>query len=100
MAFSPLADLPFLLSDFGVPVVAGSVQTVGILDLTTASETFGSETAQVVLQVPSVLVRTGSLPAVKTGSAITVNGVAYTVRDRQAESDGALERLFLKRVTP
>ena len=97
MPFSPLADLPFLFSDFGVPVVAGSVQTVGILDLTTSAESFGSETSDVVMQIPSVLVRSGTLPAVKVRSSITVDGVAYTVRDRRAESDGALERLFLQR---
>lgn len=81
-----------------VVVVYGPTTTVGTFDQGTRAEDFvaGSNGfAPVMADDPSVLVKTSL--GVKVDSSITVDGRAYTVRDRETSADGKLTRLYLKK---
>ena len=96
MVFDPNQDIPAMLADFGVLVVFGAYSAKGIFDQTTKAESFGSEQADVLVLGPSVVVKADAFPGLKVGSALTVNGAAYAVRDRLAASDGKTIRIFLR----
>lgn len=95
MAFGEADLLGAFLTDFAVPVVLGLATTRGILDQETAAELDGIARAADVEQL-SVLVKTGVLTSLGIGSSLTVDGVAYVVRDvRREPPDGALTRIWL-----
>jgi hypothetical protein len=78
-----------------VPVVYGAVQARGHFRQDTAVADDGTGT--VLTEDRSVLVRTGALGTVTRGSAITVDGLAYQVRDALRDGDGTLTRIILAR---
>lgn len=71
----------------GVPVVHGAVNTWGHFD---EPHDVVFTDGQVHAADRTVTVAAGKLPAVRIDDAITVDGNAYTVRDRQRIEDGAL----------
>lgn len=90
MLGTSVAELDFMLQDAGVPASFGATSTFGILhteSVPTMTESgFGLNVYRTVLRI-----RPGTLGAIKTGSAITVNGVAYKVRNiGELEDDGLL----------
>lgn len=97
MAFGD-SDLAMMLSDiFSVAVSFGATNTRGIVD-------FYDDVAYDELGTPGVVGRergvrllTSEVAALAHGAAITVDGVAYTVRKKLAlHADGAATVVFLK----
>jgi hypothetical protein len=74
------AELDFMLADSGVPVVYGGVTVSGVLDVLAVDEltTEGIRTGERSIKVG---IRAGSLVGLVVDRAITVNGVAYHIRD-------------------
>lgn len=85
--------------DFAVPVVVGVVYTTGIFSRQIKAQGFGMQDATVLVNDPNVLVEADSLPPLHVGDSIRVDGKPWIVRDRQAESDGKLMRVFLQEVS-
>lgn len=72
------------LTDFGVPVVFGALTVNGILDMPTEVLS-----GNMVLSTDYQLTfRTSALPNLAYASAITVGGVAYTVKSVRQIDDG------------
>jgi hypothetical protein len=98
------ADLPFLLEDCGVLVATattGSPAThYGILDKADKMIVSDEKRGEITATVPSVLIQVSAFPAadIAIDAPITVDGVNYVVRDHDAESDGALKKLWLRAV--
>lgn len=86
-------DASLFLSDFGVDVVAGSTTGLGILDMPTELIVDGQ-----VLSTDYILTcESSKFGNLLYGSAITVNGAAYTVRSAALVSDGVFTQLSLQR---
>lgn len=78
----------------GVPVSVGSTTTRGLYDKATKAESLtGKDYAPALVGSPSVLLET--VADLGMNDALTVDGVAYVVRDYLAESDGETTRYFL-----
>jgi hypothetical protein len=87
-------DFDAALTDFGDEVVFGGIVTSGILDLDGVTLN-DPETGALIERVPSVIVKSGVLTGVARGSALTVAGDSYSVRDILRMDDGAHTRLVL-----
>lgn len=82
------------LADFGVPVVFGATTALGILDEPTEVIAGG-----MVLTVDYQLTfETADLLGLGYQSAVTVGGVAYTVREVRAQDDGNFSIAYLSKV--
>lgn len=86
-------DATIFLSDFGVSVVAGAVNGLGILDMPSEIIIDG----QVLSTDYTLTCETSKFGSLLYGSAITVSGVAYTVRSASLLSDGKFTVLSLQR---
>lgn len=84
------------LADFGVPCVAGAVNFTGILDA--PDEVIDMPRAGVQSRQYELLYRTSAVTLAR-GGALTVDGVAFTVREapRQVD-DGVFSRVVLTKV--
>lgn len=90
-----IAESPDLfLADFGVPVVFGSYTGMGILDM--PSEIIAG--GMVLTTDYQLTVRTSTFPGMDRGDSITVNGVAYTIREARTQDDGVFSNVFLSKV--
>lgn len=78
------AELAAFLTDFGKPVVCGAVTTTGILDMPGAVQ-LGD---QVTSTDYALRYLTSTLPDLDHDDALTVDGVAYTVRFVLPVTDG------------
>ena len=86
-------DLPGLLEELGVPVTLGGTTTNGIKRRAT-DELFQDVDAPELLSRSIVaVIKTDSLPALRSGAAITVDGTAYTVRRWLEDGHGTLTRI-------
>jgi hypothetical protein len=92
MAFAENTDT--FLADFGVPVVSGDVSGLGIYDAPGALIAGGRS----ISNEYSVLVKFSDFGTLKFKDAITVNAVAYTVRQNMPEDDGVFTRITLQKV--
>jgi len=99
MTFFGDADLDAMLgTDFGVPVVMGSITVKGIVDQF-HDEVGGSDQGpQLVTRRVTVRVKTGDLPALAAGASITVDGTAMKVLQALEENDGAITRIDCAKV--
>jgi len=88
-------DLPYLFRDFGVAVVKGAEQTTGILDDGEGLVVAGFAPGMTGRELGLTL-RTGALTGLAVGSALTVGGTAYVVRERLTLDDGKLTRCLLE----
>lgn len=86
-------DTSLFLADFGVDVVAGSTVGLGILDMPTELIVDG----QVLSTDYTLTCESSKFGNLLYGSAITVNGAAYTVRSAALISDGVFTQLSLQR---
>lgn len=94
MAFTENLDL--FLTDFGVPVSAGAVTGLGILDMPSQVVADGMVlTTDYKLTVKSV-----QFGGLLYGDAITVDGVSYQVREAMKVDDGSFTELFLTKLAP
>ena len=86
-------DLGIFLADFGVSCTAGAVTALGILDM--PSQVLAGD---MVLSTDYTLTaKASSFGGLQYGDAITVAGVAYTVREAQYIDDGQMVQLGLQK---
>jgi hypothetical protein len=93
MAFFGDADLDAMLADFGVPVGVGSTTVNGIRDQSqdeVADPEYGSG---LISRSVFVRVKTGALPGLAPGAAITVDGASLVVVRALELDDGAITRI-------
>src|SRR3954466_4167217 len=89
MAFGD-ADTAYILGDtLSVPFTFGIYNGRGILDTQDASMN-QADGADVVGLQTTFQVAPAAVPGIKRGSAITVDGVNYKVRNRMLQGDGTL----------
>jgi hypothetical protein len=89
-------DLSVFLADFGVPCIAGAASFLGILDQPDEIEQLGYAPVQ---STDYALMYTTVQATLRRGDAITVNNVAYTVREApRQQGDGAFSRVLLSKV--
>jgi hypothetical protein len=86
-------SLGAFLFDFGVPVSAGSVSGVGILDM--PSEIIAG--GMVLTTDYQLTARADQFGGLQRGDAITVDGVLYTVREARLQDDGAFVIVYLSK---
>jgi hypothetical protein len=90
----PSFDLPdVFLSDFGATVVSGGTTGKGILDMPTEIVAGG----MVLTTDYALTFKTATFPALGYGSALTVDGVAYTVREVRLQDDGVFSIAYLQK---
>lgn len=86
-------DLDIFLADFGVSCTAGAVTANGILDMPSQILSDG-----MVLSTDYTLTaRASDFGDLLYGSQMSVNGVAYTVRETQLIDDGKMVQIALQR---
>ena len=91
MAFTENLDVFFSTGGFGLAVTAGSDTGVGILDMPSEIIADG-----VVLTTDyKLLVKTADFPALTRGTAITVDGINYTVREPMLLDDGKITQVMI-----
>jgi len=91
MAFDE--DLDIYLADFGVPVTSGSKRGLGILDMPSQIVADG-----VVLTTDYALTCLASIfGTLSYNDSVTVDGIAYTVRESMRLDDGKFCTLMLTR---
>lgn len=91
MAFTENLDL-FLL-DFGLPVTAGAVSGIGILDMPSQVVADG----MVLTSDYTLTAEASKFGNLVYGAAVTVNGTLYTVRDNRLLDDGAFCEIALQK---
>lgn len=93
----PVATVPnaVFLQDWGVPVVYGALSAIGILDMPDQVIDGG----MVISTDYKLTFATADLPGLDTDDALTVNGIAYAVRDVRMVSDGQFSEAFLGAVS-
>ena len=82
------------MADFGKPVVWGTYVASGILDMPEDLLMGG----MVVSTDYRLTLPADALPGIDSQEALTVAGVAYTVRHVRAADDGAFVHVFLSKV--
>jgi hypothetical protein len=91
MAFTE--DLSIFLADFGVSCTAGAVTANGILDMPSQILSDG-----MVLSTDYTLTaRTSNFGSLIRGNSITVDSVAYTVRETMLIDDGKFVQIALQK---
>jgi hypothetical protein len=86
-------DLDIFLADFGVSCIAGAVTANGILDMPSQILSDG-----MVLSTDYTLTaRTSNFGSLIRGDAITVDSVAYTVRETMLIDDGKFVQIALQK---
>jgi hypothetical protein len=89
-----LTDLPgSYLADFGVDCIAGNVTGLGILDM--PMEVIAGD--QVLSTDYTLTAKAADFGDLQYGSEISVNGVAYTVRETRLIDDGVFCQIGLMR---
>jgi hypothetical protein len=91
-----LEDPTVFLADFGVPVVAGGVTGLGILDMPDEYVADG----MVISTDYTLKVATATFGRLLYGDAITVDGISYQVRDMTLIEDGVFARVQLQKLAP
>ena len=86
-------DLDGFLKDFGVPVAFGALTANGILDM--PSEIIAG--GMVMTTDYALTYKTSALPGLQYQSAVTADGVAYTVREVRAQDDGKFSIAYLSK---
>jgi len=85
------------LADFGVPCSANAQSFTGILDQ--PDETLNMAGVNVLSTMYTLLLKTSdsAAAALASGTAITVNGTAFVVRDVMLKDDGVFTQLTLSK---
>lgn len=86
-------DLAPLFADFGVLAVAGANSATVLFDMP-GEEIFGGMQQSTEY---AITYRSVDLPGLTAGNSITVDGVAYKVRQTTPQDDGKLIKAMLKK---
>lgn len=92
MPFFGASDIDALLRDTGVAVVVGAVTSRGLEDAPD-DELLAGALPGVQGRVRTVVVKTGTFPALAPRGNITVDGVGYKVHKLEQLDDGAVTRV-------
>lgn len=87
-------DLSQFFADFGVTAVFGSETRTVLADL--PESVIAGE--NIVTGDFKITYPTGYFSGMKYGDSITVNSIAYTVRETVAKDDGAITEAYLSKV--
>lgn len=90
-------NLDVFLGDFGVTCLAGGQTFLGLLDQPGEVLGLGQTEAVSIAYVLTVKTSAATAANLRGGSTVTVNGTAYTVRERLPEDDGAFTRFTLRK---
>jgi hypothetical protein len=90
-------DLPAFFGDLGVPVVLGPSRTKGLFNQTQLERVAAETGALENITDTTVVVATGTVTGLVQDAAITVDGVAYVVRDWAPLDDGRLTEIRIAR---
>jgi len=101
MSFLGESDIAEMLADLSaaegaVEVAIGDTTVTGLLDRE-AVELLGGEMPGVMAADEMVHVRTGTLPGLASGVAITVGGTSYKILKIIPYGDGAMTRIALRK---
>lgn len=88
-------DLDLFFADFGVPVFAGELSGVGLLDMPTQVISDG----MVLSTEYSLTVKTDQFGSLGYSDQVVVSSVLYQVRDLMLLDDGALARISLTKLS-
>ncbi|MEX8520070.1 MAG: hypothetical protein AB3X44_16290 [Leptothrix sp. (in: b-proteobacteria)] len=88
-------NLNAFLADFGTPCALGGQPFVGIFDMPDTQLTMGGASVQTTGYTLQVLTSDVVALGITQGSAITVGGAAYFVRESNLLDDGAYTALVL-----
>jgi hypothetical protein len=96
------ADIAFLLRDCGLPVHTpgtANAGNYGVFDRYDQVLVDDAKRGQINVIVPSVSVQASAFPEAELAidQPIWVDGTKFMIRDRDAEGDGALKKLYLRR---
>lgn len=86
------------LRDFGVPCTIGAYAFTGILDAPDDTLSMGGVNVLTTMYALTVQASDVQAAAIASGVTVTVNGVAFTVRDVLSMDDGAFNHLTLSKV--
>lgn len=86
-------NLDVFLADFGVSVTAGAVSGVGILDMPGELVADG----MIITTDYSIRCEASKFGTLAYGTSVTVNSVAYTVRENLPIDDGVFCRITLQK---
>lgn len=91
-------DIAGMLNEFSVPVLLEGVTANGIVDYSDAVTFRDNGIGGVINKAITVSVQTSAFPSLAlsnaTGLPVTVDGVAYTIRERLQQGDGAITHLM------
>lgn len=87
-------NLDGFLADFGVPVTNGVTATTGVLDMPSEMIAGG----MVITTDYSLTIKSSVYPNLKYDDPLTVDGVAYTVREAKLQDDGKFSIVYLSKV--
>ena len=87
-------DLSIFFQDFGVPVTSGATTGLGLIDMPTQIIADGT----VLSTDYKVTCLASEFGTLTYSAAITVDGVAYTVRENLLADDGKLCEIMLSKV--
>lgn len=85
-------DIQPMLDTVGVSVTIGAVTAKGVRDIEDEAVAV-AEDGSYYGRLVTVIVKTGTFPALIEGVAATVEGTAYTVKQQHMIGDGALTRV-------
>jgi len=92
------ADIPSMLADFGVTVVFDGVTALGVVDYVDSVTLKENGIAGVINKAITVMLQTSAFASLTASNAvglpITVDGVAYHIRQREQTTDGAVTHLL------
>ena len=94
--FYRASDIDLMLAEFGVDVTVGATTVKGLLDIADESLLQG-QAADFLGKTHSITVKTGALPGLEEGVAITADGIALQVMRTQQIDDGALTVILAAR---
>lgn len=86
-------NLDAFLADFGVTVTSGAVSGVGILDMPSQIVSDG----MVLTTDYTLTAKASAFGALTRGASITVDSVAYTVRETMLIDDGKFVQIALQK---
>lgn len=92
-----IEKLSTFFADFAVPCTCGATAFPGILDLPDETMNMGSVNILSTMYVLQVQTSSVLAAAIVSGSAITVNGQPFTVRDVLSVDDGVISHLTLSK---
>lgn len=92
-----IEDLSVFFSDFAVPIKWGSVEGSALVNLNDEAVLEELGRGSQVGELVSVLIRTDEFDGLAIGDAVTIDGKAYSVRERVRSQDGKVTRLLCRK---